>query len=71
MNLDNILLQALRTHLTGKVAYHRANIDVYLASPVGIGEHPDIMEAVESELGKLAEADEKLTTLEKYFPNLS
>lgn len=68
MNLDNVLLEALRTHLTGKISYHRANIDVYLVAPVGIGEHPDIMEAIESELGKLAEADEKLATLEKYFP---
>lgn len=66
--MDSILINAMRTHLEGKVSYHRANIDVYLFSPAGIGEHPDIMEAIESELGKLAEADEKLSTLDKYFP---
>lgn len=66
--LDDVLLESLRSHLRGKVSYHRANIDVYLVNPVGIGEHPDIMEAIESELAKLAEADEKLATLDKYFP---
>jgi hypothetical protein len=67
--MENMLLDALQQHLQGKVAYHRANIEVYMRSSVGIGEHPDIMEAMESELGKLAEADEKLETLKKYFSN--
>ena len=64
---DNILLDALKQHMQGKVAYHRANLDVYLKNPAGIGEHPDIMGAMEQELGKLADADEKLEILKKYF----
>ena len=66
--MKDMLLNAMRSTLEGRVDYHRANIAVYLENPVGIGEHPDIMEAVESELAKLSEADEKLATLDKYFP---
>ena len=31
----------------------QANVMVYLQSPVGIGEHPDIMAAIEEELAKV------------------
>jgi len=61
------LVNAMRSTLEGRIEYHRANIEVYLEHPVGIGEHPDIMEAIESELGKLAEAEEKLQTLTQFF----
>ena len=61
------LKTGMRDYLKGKVAYHRANISIYFEDAVGIGEHPDLMEAVEGELSKLAEYDEKLATLNKYF----
>ena len=61
------LLEAMQSSLQGRVDYHRMNVEVYLTNPVGIGEHPDIMEAIESELGKLAEAEEKLQTLNQFF----
>lgn len=65
--MHKTLVESMHAYLAGKVAYHRANLGVYLQNSVGIGEHPDIMEAIEQELGKLAEADEKLQTLNKYF----
>ena len=43
--------------------YHQANVRIYLQSPVGIGEHPDIMAAIEEELAKAAEYQEKLDQL--------
>lgn len=61
------MIEALRKRFEGQIASAQMNIDIYLQNPVGIGEHPDIMEAVDEELGKLAEADEKLETLNKYF----
>jgi len=36
---------------------------VYLTNPVGIGEHPDIMAAIEEELSKAAEYAEKYEVL--------
>ena len=40
---------------------------VYEKNPAGIGEHPDIVEAIETQVEKIAQADEKIATIEKYF----
>ena len=53
----------MMSYLTGKVKYHQANVRIYLNSPVGIGEHPDILGAIEEELAKAAEYQEKLDQL--------
>jgi hypothetical protein len=65
--MENILLNALEKHYEGQIAYHRANLNVYLKNSAGIGEHPDIMEAMITTMSNLAEADEGLETLRKYF----
>ncbi len=39
------------------------NVHIYLNNPVGIGEHPDIMAAIEEELEKAASYQEKLEML--------
>ena len=44
------------------------NVEVYLNLSVGIGEHPDILEAIEKELKVIAEYDDELEMLNKYFP---
>lgn len=54
---------ALRLYLSGKMQYHAANVEIYLENPVGIGEHPDVLGALEDELGKVAEYKEKLDIL--------
>ena len=43
------ILQALRQHAEGQIAKHKANVDVYLNSTTGIGEHSDILETLEKE----------------------
>jgi len=65
--MENELLKLLIIHLTGEIAKHKANLSVYLSNPVGIGEHPDIIEAMRGELSKLAAAEEELDTLSKHF----
>ena len=59
------LIEAVKLHALGNIEKHKMNIEVYLANPVGIGEHPDIMAAIEQELAKAAEFDEKLKLLEE------
>lgn len=61
----NIIAEAMASYLLGKVEYHKANVRLYLEHPAGIGEHPDIMAAIEQELAKAAESDEKLKLLEE------
>ena len=53
----------MMSYLTGKVKYLKMNVHIYLNNPVGIGEHPDIMAAIEEELEKAASYQEKLEML--------
>lgn len=61
------LLEAFVSHAQGHIAKHRANVEVYLANPAGIGEHSDIIEAIETEVKQIAEYDDMLEMVEKYF----
>jgi hypothetical protein len=67
MTLRSTLLRATRTHANGHIEKHRANVEVYLAHPVGIGEHSDIIEAIEHELKAMADYSDQLEMLDKYF----
>ena len=66
--MREILLNALRSHAQGHVDKHKANVEVYLNNTTGIGEHPDIIEAMEGELMEIAKYDDVLEMLNKYFP---
>lgn len=66
--MRNTLLKAVRSHAQGHIDKHVANIEVYLANPAGIGEHSDIIEAVEIELEEIAKYQDQLDILDKYFP---
>ena len=61
------LLDAIRLHNEGKIALHKANVAVYMKNPAGIGEHSDIAEAVESELDKIAAAQDRIDAIEQHF----
>jgi hypothetical protein len=62
-----MMILAARKHAEGTIALHKANVEVYLTNPAGIGEHSDVMEAIQAELDKMAEADDRLEMLTKYF----
>ena len=51
---------ALELKYEGDIAIGKANIEVYMDNSAGIGEHPDIVNAVDSQIEKVAEASEKL-----------
>ena len=63
--MSDMLLQALQKKLEGDLAVAKANIMVYKDKSVGIGEHPEIVQAVEMEVAKAAEAQDKLNTVNK------
>ena len=64
--MRDTLIKALLAHAQGDIAKHKANVEVYLTNPVGIGEHSNIMAAVEQELDGIAKQDDRLEALEKY-----
>jgi uncharacterized protein (DUF362 family) len=63
----NYLLTALCKKLEGDIAIAKANILTYQRNSVGIGEHPEIVEAIEGEVAKLAEAEDKLGAIKRHF----
>jgi len=66
--MRNTLLEATRKHAEGHVAKHVANVEVYLNSSIGIGEHSDIIEAIELELEHIAKYQDQIEILDLYFP---
>ena len=61
------LLNALVAHAQGEIAMHRANIEIYLTNPVGIGEHPDVTEAIQQEIDKIARWHDQIEVINTYF----
>ena len=61
------MLNAVRKHAEAHIEKHRMNIEVYLNHPVGVGEHSDIMDAIEKELAHMAEYQDHLEILDLYF----
>ena len=62
------ILDALKLKFRGEMEFHRMNIDIYLKNPVGIGEHPDVLGAIDTEVEALAAVTEKLQTLLTEYP---
>ena len=61
------LLNALLAHAQGEIAMHKANVEVYLTNPVGIGEHPDVTEAIQQEIDKIARWHDQIEVINTYF----
>lgn len=58
--MSEMLLQALAKKLEGDLAVAQANILIYKEKSVGIGEHPELVQAIEMEVSKATEARDKL-----------
>ena len=61
------LVKAARMHAEGELERAKTNIMVYMNNATGIGEHSDIVEAIQEELDKMAAANDRMEMLTKYF----
>ena len=61
------LYQAIKSYLQGNIDRHVANVKIQSDNAVGVAEHSDHVATIESELSKIAEFEDKLGVLEKYF----
>ena len=68
VNLRDELIRASKSHFLAHIEKHRVNVENLLNNAVGIGEHADIMDTIEKEIEIIAEYDDKLEMLKKYFP---
>ena len=62
------LIKALKSPAQGHIDKHIANVEVQLQKATGVAEHSDHIETVEKELKIIAEYDDQLEMLKKYFP---
>jgi|TARA_B100001094_G_C18063235_1_gene736144 hypothetical protein len=61
------IISALRLEAEGNIKKAKVNIEIYLKNPVGIGEHPDVLAAIQDQLDVIAHEQERIDVLEKYF----
>tara|TARA_Y100000592_G_C5261941_1_gene217793 strand:+ start:42 stop:248 length:207 start_codon:yes stop_codon:yes gene_type:complete len=61
------IIKALIAHAQGDIQKHVANVEVYLTNPAGIGEHSDVMEAIEHELDQVAKYMDQIEVIQKYI----
>jgi len=61
------MLNALRAYYTGQISKHKMNIENLITNSVGVAEHPDHIETISKEMRLLADYDEQLQMVDKYY----
>lgn len=68
-NIRAELLKALRLKYVHEIQQGKATLMIYLNNPVGIGEHPQHLEEMDTLIEKMAAAEDKLSILQNHFPD--
>tara|TARA_B100000902_G_scaffold371151_1_gene396901 strand:- start:479 stop:700 length:222 start_codon:yes stop_codon:yes gene_type:complete len=66
-NLRQDVLDALVKQSEGIIQKARMNVEIYLHNPVGIGEHPDVLGAIQDQLDTISKEEERIQVIEKHF----
>ncbi len=61
------MLEALKALAIGNIKKAKMNIEIYLVNPVGIGEHPDVLGALQDQIDLIAKEEERLEVIKRYF----
>ena len=64
--IRSLILDALEKKYESDISKADATIKVYLENPVGIGEHPQIVEEVDKQISGICKAKEKLEELKNF-----
>ena len=67
MNYREDLIKVSELYFNAQIEKHKVNVENLLENLVGVAEHSDIVETIEKELQVIANYDEKLNVLQKYF----
>ena len=65
--MRNKLIESVKSYLQGNIDKHCANLENLLENNVALAEHPDIIDTIEKELDVVADYEDKLNVLNKYF----
>ena len=61
--MRDTLIKALLAHANGDMQKHIANVEVYLNNSAGIGEHSNVVEAIEGELDMIAQYHDQIEVI--------
>jgi len=61
-----VIVDALEKKYEAQMALAEANIKVFMENPVGVGEHPNIVQEVEKLLKEIKDAKEMLDELKNW-----
>ena len=64
--MRQIILEALEDRYNAQISEADATLKIYLEHSVGIGEHPQHIDEVDKLIEKIANAQEKLKTLQEF-----
>jgi|TARA_B100001057_G_C22701661_1_gene891992 hypothetical protein len=67
MAIKETILEGLVQNAKGEILKAKANVEVYLDNPAGIGEHPDVLAAIQTELDKICTNEERIDIINKHF----
>ena len=66
-SLRKTILASLVLEAEGIIAKAKSNVEVYLHNPAGIGEHSDVMAAIQEQLDVIAKQEERIDVIDKHF----
>jgi hypothetical protein len=67
INLKKEIFNSLKQKYESEIQNNKTTILIYFNNSVGIGEHPQHLEEIDKLLENIANAEDKLQSLNKYF----
>jgi len=67
VSIKEAILEALRQRYEAQIAEADALVNLFLRHSVGIGEHPQNLEEIDKQLGKISQAEGKLSALDEFL----
>lgn len=67
--MRDAFMEALRKKYEADISVSKVTIEVYLNKSVGIGEHPQFVHEIDKQLEAIASAEDKLSMIDKHYPN--
>tara|TARA_Y100000310_G_scaffold302511_1_gene339909 strand:+ start:6117 stop:6404 length:288 start_codon:yes stop_codon:yes gene_type:complete len=68
-DIGSKLFKAAKAHFESERDDALATLAIYFRNPVAIGDHPNFLEEIKSQISKLSSAEEAIESLEKNFSN--
>ena len=67
----NMIIETLHKMAVAERSQASSNLNVYLSSPVGVGEHGKVVEEIYKLVGDVATADGKVEVIEKMISKIN